>query len=58
MFLKTNYSEPHMTLKVKEFMELICNGLYSTKNTNQKKKNREKDYSAFFPLTAKYNLIT
>ena len=24
----------------------------------KKKKNREKDYSAFFPLTAKYNLIT
>ena len=33
MFLKTNYSEPHMNLKVKEFMELTCNVLYSTKNT-------------------------
>ena len=28
------------------------------KTQTKKKKNREKDYSAFFPLTAKYNLIT
>ena len=48
MFLKTNYSEPHMNLKVKEFMELICNGLYSTKNTNQKKKKIEKKIILLF----------
>ena len=32
--------------------------VFTLPKTQTKKKNREKDYSAFFPLTAKYNLIT
>ena len=32
--------------------------VFTLTKTHKQKKNREKDYSAFFPLTAKYNLIT